>query len=83
MNGALSHDYDLRDVDGNGHVPDAERHRRRCGCCQKVADNPMDIAMFSLLLAPGGKAWDICGKCIQVLWRKRAPKPEPIEMLCA
>lgn len=51
-----------------------------CGCCQKTRTEPEDVAVFSTLTAPGGKVWDICGKCIQVMWRKRAPRPEPVDM---
>ena len=66
-----------RPIDGNGYTPEP---RRTCELCQKTRIGAENIAMFSRLLAPGGKSWDICGKCVQVLWRKRAPKLEPVEM---
>lgn len=47
-----------------------------CGCCQKDYDDLNDIALFGLLTDCNDKKWDICGKCIQVMWRKRAPKPD-------
>jgi len=77
----MSEDY-ARAIDGNGFVPDEECHRRRCELCQKVRQGE-EVVMFSRLITPSGKAWDICGKCVQVLWRKRQPKLEPIGMLCA
>ena len=51
-----------------------------CDCCQKRRDDDNDIALFGVLKDCNGKTWAICGKCIQVMWRKRAPKPEPIGM---
>lgn len=75
MSGALAHDYDLRDVDAPVvHVI--------CGCCQRLRAKAEDVRMFGTLTDAGGKQWRICGKCIRTMW-KRAPKPEPIEMLCA
>lgn len=52
----------------------------RCGCCQKDRQDPNDIALFGTLTDANGKVWDLCGKCIQVMWRKRAPRPEPVDM---
>jgi hypothetical protein len=48
----------------------------KCGCCQKSPKDPNDAALFGRLTDCNGKIWDICGKCIQVMWRKRAPKPD-------
>ncbi len=58
--------------------PGVADHRRICGCCQKSYDDPDDLAVFGILTDAGGKNWDLCGKCIQVMWRKRAPKLEPL-----
>lgn len=71
----MSEDY-ARPIDGNGHMPDFPR---RCGCCQKTRTDPEDLDTFGTLTDAGCKTWDICGKCIQVLWRKRAPRPEPLD----
>ncbi len=56
----------------------APGHPNVCGCCQKTRTDPEQLAMFGTLTDAGGKTWDICGKCIQVMWRKRAPKPDPL-----
>jgi len=69
---------ELRPIDGDGHMPDAPR---RCGCCQKIRDDWEGLAMFGTLTDAGGKVWDICGKCISAMWRKRAPKLEPLDVL--
>jgi hypothetical protein len=50
----------------------------QCECCQKVRTDPIDVGLFGDLTDCNGKKWRICGKCIQVMWRKRAPRPEPI-----
>lgn len=47
----------------------------RCELCQKRRDDPNDMELFGALTDCNGKTWRICGKCIQVMWRKRAPKP--------
>lgn len=51
-----------------------------CGVCQKTRTEPEDVAMFGQLTDAGGKVWPVCGKCIRVLWRKRAPKVEPLDI---
>jgi len=76
----VSEDY-ARPIDGNGYVPDEAagyQLPRMCGCCQRHRIKPEDIAMFGRLIDAGGKSWDICGKCISTMWRKRAPKLEPL-----
>lgn len=70
-------DYELRDIDANGHVPEPVVSLM-CGCCQRYRSDPQDRAMFATLIDAGGKTWRICGKCISAMWRKRAPKLEPL-----
>jgi hypothetical protein len=80
-------DY-IREIDGNGHIPELSSGSgdhlnetvtgKVCGCCQRLRSDPQDIAMFGTLLDAGGKTWHICGKCISAMWRKRAPKLEPL-----
>jgi hypothetical protein len=70
---------ELRDIDGNGFTPDPEPVLMlMCGCCQRLRTKPEDVAMFGTLTDAGGKQWRICGKCISAMWRKRAPKLEPL-----
>ena len=49
----------------------------QCGCCHTAYDNDNDIVLFGLLSDCNGRRWALCGPCIQVMWRERAPKPEP------
>ena len=72
----MSEDY-ARPLDGNGHVPD-EVIPTVCGCCQRLRTRPEQVMMFGELVDAGGKVWNICGKCISAMWRKRAPKLEPL-----
>lgn len=47
-----------------------------CQCCQKTRTDPDDIAVFGHLVYLDGRTFRVCGKCIQVMWRKRAPRPD-------
>jgi hypothetical protein len=59
-------------------LPEPAAETRRCGCCQKIRTGYEELAVFGVLTSAAGVTWDLCGKCIQVLWRKRAPRPEVI-----
>lgn len=48
-----------------------------CDCCGESYSDPNDLAVFgTLVMAKPLKRWKVCGPCIQVMWRERAPKPE-------
>lgn len=63
---------------GRAAVPAGPPHliMVRCGCCQKARTDPGEIALFGTLTDASGKTWRICGKCIQVMWHRRAPRPD-------
>lgn len=45
-----------------------------CDCCQSDYDDDNDVALFGVLKDCNGKSWALCGPCIQVMWRERAPQ---------
>lgn len=49
-----------------------------CGCCQGKYSDDNDLALFGMLRDANGRSWRLCGPCIQVPWRERAPRPEVI-----
>lgn len=51
---------------------------KTCGCCGESYEDPNDLAVFGVLTDANGKAWKLCGPCIQALWAERRPDLEPI-----
>ena len=49
-----------------------------CDCCQERYEDDNDLVLFGMLMDGNGKRWALCGPCIQVIWRARAPRPEII-----
>jgi hypothetical protein len=46
----------------------------RCGCCQDCYIEDNDLALFGMLKDANGVMWALCGPCIQIMWRERAPQ---------